>query len=698
MTKNTSTRIREENWVKFYNSLTNIREKKEVKDGFTVIDINEMDEYFNKLLEKMLRLGDKIGNKEDYFSIFMQGKDKKFDHENYFSLIWLVRLLNTEQRENIASVMGKKPEEGWFRVDKKGFQLYLNKRSRLENWDKKKPLPDFVIKFWRWWFNTGNDIDESYIGNMDGFGNELIHDPKIPNLIKIHILSRFIMKRNHAMKGPKNFEINSEIVNDSRNAVSLGENFLRRESNNSSENTGNRFFSANGVKCLFEIEKLLLIVRSEKDINHIIKEASNTLGTALTVENRVWSAITCYWCNHILWRCSVCKGDIKIAEMFETTCEKIIDDYLPNVSDLQLRLSGGYQDEMRFENYKKGIAHQHWDMIKIIATKEKKVKYQKPVTQKYYNGLIREVAGKDDPDNKKLKALKEEKVRITKEKNNLKYGQSERTKKEYEELDLKIIDRQKKIDKILGDDIKDLLSENRIKFYTNYIGLDEEKLKIKINDERDLGRPKLLFSTQDRDRSRVKKLEGEELEEFLSSKKPHTIWEEKIQFIPDFLKETLNYLKESPSIVSIPTARLVIFDILLLFSRISESINPELNKSNKKLEKDDVKEIERIWEIVKQSLKDINNTLRWIENYFEIITGKGKLNDLEKIIKRIEKIHKGEKGSKKSFGIKTEKKESQIIEEEKEINNSYSAGESIKELLNELIGTDKVELYFPIKS
>jgi len=29
---------------------------------------------------------------------------------------------------------------------------------------------------------------------------------------------------------------------------------------------------------------------------------------------------------------------------------------------------------------------------------------------------------------------------------------------------------------------------------------------------------------------------------------------------------------------------------------------------------------------------------------------------------------------------------------------SYSAGESIKELLKELIDTDKVELYFPIKS
>ena len=131
-------------------------------------------------------------------------------------------------------------------------------------------------------------------------------------------------------------------------------------------------------------------------------------------------------------------------------------------------------------------------------------------------------------------------------------------------------------------------------------------MKIKINDERDLGRPKLLFSTQDRDRSRVKKLEGEELEEFLSSKKPHTIWEEKIQFIPDFLKETLNYLKESPSIVSIPTARLVIFDILLLFSRISESINPELNKSNKKLEKDDVKEIERIWKEKKHVVFDVD--------------------------------------------------------------------------------------------
>ena len=417
----------EKNWADFYNSLTNIRDKKEEKEGFITIDVNDRDEFFNKLLEKVLRLGDKIGDRGDHSSIFIQGKDKKFDYDNYFSLIWLVRLLNTEQRKNFNTVMEESVEKGKSGVDKKIFQQYLDKRRRLENWDRNKPLPDFVVKFWIWWYNIGNDIEESYIGDMDGFGNELIHDPNIPNLIKIHILSRFIMKRNAAMKGPKNFEINSEIVNDSRNAVSLSENFLRRESNNSSENTsyfhGNKFFSANGVKCLFEIEKLLLIVRSEKDINHIIKEASNTLGTALIVENRVWSAITCYWCNHILWRCSVCKGDIKIAEMFETTCKEIIDEYLPKVPDLQLKLSGIYSDGMRFESYKKGIAHKHWDLIKVIATNEKEPKYQKTITQKYFNGLNQEETGKDDPDKKELEELKGEKKRINKEIKNLKSGQ-----------------------------------------------------------------------------------------------------------------------------------------------------------------------------------------------------------------------------------------------------------------------------------
>ena len=55
--------------------------------------------------------------------------------------------------------------------------------------------------------------------------------------------------------------------------------------------------------------------------------------------------------------------------------------------------------------------------------------------------------------------------------------------------------------------------------------------------------------------------------------------------------------------------------------------------------------------------------------------------------------------SKKKFGIVTEKIDSQLIDEKnREVNNSYSAGESIKELLKELIDTDKLELYFPIKS
>lgn len=765
---------REKNWADFYNSLTNIRDKKEEKEGFITIDVNDRDEFFNKLLEKVLRLGDKIGDRGDHSSIFIQGKDK-FDHDYYFSLIWLVRLLNTEQRKNFNTVMEESVEKGKSGVDKKIFQQYLDKRRRLENWDRNKPLPDFVVKFWIWWYNIGNDIEESYIGDMDGFGNELIHDPNIPNLIKIHILSRFIMRRNAAMKGPKNFEINSEIVNDSRNAVSLSENFLRRESNNSSENTsyfhGNKFFSANGVKCLFEIEKLLLIVRSEKDINHIIKEASNTLGTALIVENRVWSAITCYWCNHILWRCSVCKGDIKIAEMFETTCKEIIDEYLPKVPDLQLKLSGIYSDGMRFESYKKGIAHKHWDLIKVIATNEKEPKYQKTITQKYFNGLNQEETGKDDPDKKKLEELKDEKKRINEEIKNLKSGQM--MVKEISELGSKRLEVQKKIDDILGDDVNDILFENRVEFYENYIGLEKEKMEMKINDRREVGRPKLLFSTQDRDKktNSFKKLEdeikslksslkslksslnsikaknktelvkiceehkigvefkvfleahpaaehneeevveelivrlkekleqkGKELKEFLSSNKPHTIWEEKIQFIPDFLSETLKYLKESPSIVSIPTARLVIFDVLLLFSRITVSINQKI-ETRQTIKRDDLKEIQRKWLIVKKSLKEINNTLRWSENYFEIITGKGKLNDLEKIIKKIEEIHKGKMASKKKFGIVTEKIDSQLIDEKnREVNNSYSAGESIKELLKELIDTDKLELYFPIKS
>ena len=45
---------REKNWADFYNSLTNIRDKREEKEGFIIIDVNDRDEFFNKLLEKVL--------------------------------------------------------------------------------------------------------------------------------------------------------------------------------------------------------------------------------------------------------------------------------------------------------------------------------------------------------------------------------------------------------------------------------------------------------------------------------------------------------------------------------------------------------------------------------------------------------------------------------------------------------------------
>ena len=69
---------REKNWVDFYNSLANIRDKSKEKDGFATMDVNDRDQFFNKLFERILRLGKKIDDSGDHSSIFMQGNDKNF--------------------------------------------------------------------------------------------------------------------------------------------------------------------------------------------------------------------------------------------------------------------------------------------------------------------------------------------------------------------------------------------------------------------------------------------------------------------------------------------------------------------------------------------------------------------------------------------------------------------------------------------
>ena len=46
------------------------------------------------------------------------------------------------------------------------------------------------------------------------------------------------------------------------------------------------------------------------------------------------------------------------------------------------------------------------------------------------------------------------------------------------------------------------------------------------------------------------------------------------------MKKTINYLDKSNNIVSIPTIRLVVIDLLLLLSRLLISINPEEKPNN----------------------------------------------------------------------------------------------------------------------
>ena len=76
-----------------------------------------------------------------------------------------------------------------------------------------------------------------------------------------------------------------------------------------------------------------------------------------------------------------------------------------------------------------------------------------------------------------------------------------------------------------------------------------------------------------------------------------------------------------------------------------------------------------------------------------MVTGKEKINELEKIIKKIDEITKGDEQSQSKFIIITKEGS-----KERSLTNSRKAGEQIQELLQELIEEDEVKLYFPIKS
>ena len=686
MTKS-AVEIQEEKWEEFYKNQGSIRENGGIIPHPILKRVR-----FKAIIEKFDISKSKNGPKKDYTQIFFNKKGK-FDCNRYFEFIFLIRLLNTGQKSRYDKLLGESNKH----IDDETFQQYVDSRRREEG----LVITETFSQFWRWWANIGRD-PEPYIDKMDGYNNRFIHDRKVPNYVKVHILSRFIMKRNAAMKGSKNFQTDSKIAEDSRNALRYGEKFLRmakeETGRNFSDFHNNEYYSAKSVSCLFEIERLLFITRTEKDINHIIQTATAVLGSALTIENRVWSAICTYWCNHILWRCFVCKGDIKISNLFRETCRVIIEDYLPG-EPFKLKLKGNYSDEGHFSTYDTSKAKKHWEIIENMIFLG--IPYQKQLSSVEYRlleierdiGTISSVELKENSTDmekkreKDLQELREEKNEINKNKKEIDRKKDDRRKKEkvrineimvvkkdrnakarIDDLERDIEALNKEIENLQKGNKNDILFEVRRESYIDFMGLEGKKLKI------------------------PRRGKGNTISFFGSSRNTKKAWETKIEYISDFLNYSLSNLEKSSTIVAIPTAKLVILDVLLLFSRISLSLN-RLDASNKPIYPDEEDEIEHTWKVVQRSLKKIKTEIERAKIHLEMVTGKDKIDELEKIIEKIDQITKGEEMSQSEFIIIT--REGNKITS---LNNSRKAGEEMQKLLKELIEKDKIKLYFPIKS
>ena len=494
--------VQEKNWADYYNCLSQWRRTR------------KLEKYNEKFIHWLEDFAEAEKNNEDFFI-----RDDEFDTNLYFKLIFSLRILNIliggrEQQERILR------ENKADRFDKETIRDIV-KISEIEI-KGKFVIPERVLDYLTWWINIGFDPN-SVIENI--FDEDIIHHPQVPDWIKVHVLSRFIMRRNSALTGSRNFEKNKhEIVNDSEQAVSYAEKYLRRAKDRS-QLKENDFADTKFIETLFMVEKLLLNVRIQKDIDEIIRMATETMGYSLTTTNRIWGGVVGYWCSHVLWRCFVCKGEIATAELFKQNSKSLIK-YIEKSFDITM--SGSYNYENYDTTYRSNIANMHYEYIKkVIKMKEIPIYTSKIKINKE---LMRVGKGGDDESELYQIRLDEGKTKSVEKKDFEKYAKKSKNK----------------------------LFESRVKFYENFIGIEMEKYKFN-KGKNTMGAPIKLFGESQRNR-------GD--------------WDCRINQIPLAMKKTINYLDKSNNIVSIPTIRLVVIDLLLLLSRLLISINPEEKEPN----------------------------------------------------------------------------------------------------------------------
>ena len=264
------------------------------EDKYVIVkNLKEKDDFLKELLKKLIQRESEIDPSEDQLKFFL-GDNDEFLADTYFQMFWTVRLLNVNRKERERD----RAKETLYKYDDVA-------------------IPKIVHQFWKWWIDLGSE-GSSKSKNMDGMENRLIDNQKIPNPIKIHILSRYIMRRNYSMGGPNQ---NNEAIKDNQIALQYAEKFLKKQrrakSTKSVTFNENNFYSQQAIEVLLNIELALFKVRSENDIDEIIVITSNTLGVVLMEKNRIWRSISLFWCYQILWRCFICKGENDMADTFK---------------------------------------------------------------------------------------------------------------------------------------------------------------------------------------------------------------------------------------------------------------------------------------------------------------------------------------------------------------------------------------------
>ena len=167
------------------------------------------------------------------------------------------------------------------------------------------------------------------------------------------------------------------------------------------------------------------------------------------------------------------------------------------------------------------------------------------------------------------------------------------------------------------------------------------------------------------------------------------------------MKKTINYLDKSNNIVSIPTIRLVVIDLLLLLSRLLISINPEEKEPNNFYsDSEKRKKVDDIYEnITEPVINEIRNYIVTVKDRIEIYINKEWLSDFDYIIQELDlSNHKVRRRIIHEFDMgKT--RENEGIEK---IFISRKMGEHIQKILKALVDENSKErgpkLYFPLKT